>query len=108
MNTYMLCEKLSLKCLTDNNCEKNISGCYISDLLSLAMGRVEKDNIWISVQTNLNIVAIAVLTEAACVIVPESIEIPSLVIDKAKEENVIIFSSPDTAYELAKKIGDLI
>ncbi|MBC8595709.1 AraC family transcriptional regulator [Qingrenia yutianensis] len=107
MNTLELEKKLNLKCLTENNAEKEVSGCYISDLLSLAMGRVGEKNVWITVQTNVNIVAIAVLTEASCVVVPENIEVGADVIKKAKDEDVIIFSADDTAYELAVKIGAL-
>ncbi len=108
MNTCEIEEKLGLKCLTENNNKKEASGCYISDLLSLAMGRVGDKNVWITVQTNLNIVAIAVLTEASCIIVPEGIEVGADVINKAKDEDVIIFSSADTAYQLAVKLGALI
>lgn len=108
MNTYEIEQKLNLRCLTDNNSSKSIRGCYISDLLSIAMGRVEEEYIWITVQSNVNIVAIATLTEASCIIVPENIEIPNEVIDKAKKEDVIIFSSSHTAYELALDIGKLI
>ena len=107
MNTLELEKKLNLKCLTENNDEKEVSGCYISDLLSLAMGRVGEKNVWITVQTNVNIVAIAVLTEASCVVVPENIEVGEDVIKKAKDEDVIIFSAGDTAYELAVKMGKL-
>ena len=107
MNTFELEKKLNLKCITENNAEKEVCGCYISDLLSLAMGRVGDKNVWITVQTNVNIVAIAVLTEAACVIVPENIEVGADVINKAKEEDVIIFSAGKTAYELAVEIGAL-
>ncbi len=108
MNTCELEEKLGLKCLSENNSGREISGCYVSDLLSLAMGRVGEGNIWITVQTNINIAAIAVLTEAACVIVPEGLDVGGDVIGKAKNEDVIIFSSADTAFELAVKIGALI
>ncbi|MBE7038317.1 MAG: AraC family transcriptional regulator [Ruminococcaceae bacterium] len=104
MNTLELEKILDLKCITQNNLAKNISGCYISDLLSLAMGRVGEENVWITVQTNVNIVAIASLTEAACIIVPEDIKVPEDVVNKAKEEDIIIFSSSKTAYEIAKLI----
>lgn len=104
MNTIELEKNLELKCITKNNSPKNISGCYISDLLSLAMGRVGEDNVWITVQTNVNIVAIASLTEAACIVIPEDIKVPDDVVNKAVEQEIIIFASSKTAYELAKLI----
>lgn len=108
MNTLQLEQKLELKCLTQNNSSKEISGCYISDLLSRAMGNVGDGNVWITVQTNLNIVAIAHLCEAACIVVPESIKVSDEVLNKAKQEEIIIFSSDKDAYSIALSLGNAL
>ena len=70
MNTCELEEKLRLKCLSENNSGREISGCYVSDLLSLAMGRVGEGNVWITVQTNVNIAAIAFLPRRRALLCP--------------------------------------
>ena len=61
----------------------NVSGCYIGDLLSLAMSRVESKNVWITIQTNVNIVAVSVLTEGACVILCDSQKPDEIATNKA-------------------------
>jgi len=88
-----------LLCGDDN---KEIKGCYIGDLLSLAMSRVEKDNIWITIQSNINIVAVASLTEAGCIVICEGFSPDNGVIERAQNEGISILKSDKTAYELAK------
>ena len=94
-------EKMELKLLTDGLAEEAevTDGC-VCDLLSWVMARGEAGMAWITVQTHLNVVAVACLNDFACVIVPENIDVPQTTLDKAKEEGVLIYSSPKTAYAL--------
>lgn len=39
--------------------DKEITGCYIGDLLSWVMGRANSGDMWITVMSNINIVAVA-------------------------------------------------
>jgi len=51
---------------------------------------------------------VATLAEASCVILPEDLTAPQEVTERAKEENIAIFSSSDDAFALAKKIAGLL
>jgi len=109
MNVQNLIDKLNLEIICEGSgCDTEIDGCYATDLLSLAMANVEKDNIWITVQTNMNILGIAALSECACVIVAQEMNIPQSVIDKAHEEKICILRSNMGVYELCLEIGKLI
>lgn len=101
MTTAELAQKLELKLLTTGVGEtaEVTDGC-VCDLLSWVMARGEPGMAWITVQTHLNVVAVACLHEFACVIVPESIDVPAATIDKATAEGVAIYSSPKTSYAL--------
>ncbi len=103
-----------IKDLLDNGFElvcgnenKEISGCYIGDLLSLAMSRIEKDNAWITIQSNINIVAVASLMEAGCIIICDGFNPDAGVVERANMQEVSIlkteFSAYETAIVLAKK-----
>ncbi len=106
MTIKNLKEILLLKSLTENEDENRVlNGCYICDLLSYVMSHASKDNIWITVQTNINVVAVASLTEIGCVIIPENIEVEEITLKKARAEGIVIFSSSYTAYDIAKKIS---
>ena len=57
---------------------------------------------------NLNIIAVAVLTEVSCVIVVEQMEVGEETIAKAREQGVTLLRSPLPAYELALALSSLL
>ncbi len=101
VNVAKLESELSLKQLTSLQCpDIEVSNGCVCDLLSWVMAKGEEGMAWITVQTHLNVVAVACLHDFSCVIIPENIEVPQPTIDKANEEEIVIFSSDKTAYEL--------
>jgi hypothetical protein len=85
-----------------------VEGCYICDLLSWVIGRCGKNAAWVTIQTNQNVVAVALLAEAACVIIPEGIVPEKAVLERAQAEGIAFLSSPETAYQVACKLKELI
>jgi predicted transcriptional regulator len=81
--------------------DKEIEGVYICDLLSWVMSHATKNNAWITVQTNINVIAVALLAEVSCIIIPEDIEIDQSTIKKADSENITIISTKKSQYEIA-------
>ena len=102
-----LSEKLDFKRLS-GTADRDVASCYISDLLSRVLGGCHAGDIWITVQSSLNMVAVATMTEASCVVLPEGMTAPENVIEKANEEGLTIFTSEESAFSLAVKIADLI
>ena len=69
MKVKELVEKLNLKVLSgENGLDRDIDGCYVSDLLSDVMGNAEMCNVWVTLQTHKNVMAIASLKEISLVI----------------------------------------
>jgi hypothetical protein len=87
--------------LTQAGGDNEISCGYTCDLLSHVMANGREGMAWITVQTHMNVVAVASLHDLACVIIPEGIEVEEIILRKADEEGVAIVSSSRTAYELA-------
>ena len=80
--------------------DRQITGIYACDLLSWAMAKVTAGDVWTTVHTNLNVVAVASLTGAACVVIPEGIEIEAATIARANREDVVMLSAPHGAAEI--------
>ncbi len=109
MTVQELVNKLNMEIISKGTTlNTDIDGCYASDLLSLAMANVEKDNVWITVQTNMNILGIASLAEAACIVIAQSMNIPDAVIEKAREEEICLLRTDMPVYKLCLEIGKLI
>lgn len=98
-------EKFGTVSLPDG--EREINGVYIGDLLSWVMGRASADNAWITIMSNINIVAVASLADTACIILAEGVSVDASVIETAMAKGVNILSSPLPAYETAMALSDL-
>lgn len=85
---------------------REIKGCYIGDLLSLAMSKIEKDNAWITIQSNINIVAVASLMEVGCIIICDGFFPDDGVIQRADMQGVTILRTDLSAYETAKILAN--
>ncbi len=73
---------------------------YTCDLLSWVMAHGKKGMAWITVQTHMNVIAVASLMEMAAVLIPEGIEMEGPTLEKAKDEGICVLQSSKTAYEL--------
>lgn len=108
MTVKDVAEKLNLKFYSGESlAEKTADGCYIGDLLSLAMSKVQADYVWITIQTNVNIVAVAALADAGCIIVADGCVPDEKTVERATEQDIIILGSDMSAYELAVKLAEM-
>ena len=108
MTVNELSAQAEFKALTMPDGEREITGVYIGDLLSWVMGRAKADCAWITIMSNINIVAVASLADTACIILAESVGLPEDVVSTATQKNVNILSSELGAYEIACKLNELI
>lgn len=81
------------------NAENKINGGTACDLLSHAMTHLTVGSAWITVQTHVTVVAVAVLGRASCIIWPDNIAPDMQSVAKAEQEGIAIISSPLSAYE---------
>lgn len=108
MKVSELVDKLDLKILTTPDySDREVTGCYIGDLLSWVMGRATSGEAWITIMNNINIVAVAELTDVSCIILCEDVSVGEEIITKADSEGIIILKSEKTAYQLAVGIGGI-
>lgn len=108
MKVENLVNELNLVKLTDAGMDKEIDGVYIGDLLSIVMSKCEEGNAWITAQTHMNIVSVADLNDAACVIIAGGGAVEDSVVQKAQECGVALLSSDKESYELAWKIHEVL
>ena len=73
---------------------------YTCDLLSWVMAHGKAGMAWVTVQTHMNVIAVASLMEMSAVIIPEGIVMEEASLAKAREEGICVLQSEKTAYEL--------
>ena len=69
------------------------------------MGRAKAGDVWVTIMTNVNIVAVATLSGAAAVLIAENAEIETAVIEKARAQGINLLRSPLPIFELVGKIS---
>lgn len=86
--------------------QREITGVYIGDLLSWVMGRANSGDAWITIMSNINILAVASLADTSVIVIAEGVHLDEEVIKTAKEKEInIVYSSLstfDTAIFLSK------
>lgn len=109
MKVRELVEKLDLKVVSgENGLDRNIDGCYVSDLLSDVMGNAEMGNVWVTLQTHKNVMAIASLKELACVILVKNLMPSDDTIEQSNEEGIPFLTTDMQTYETVGKIYQLL
>jgi hypothetical protein len=99
---------LGLELLTDSQgLEREITGGYASDLLSDVIAHSQAGNVWITLQTHRNIIAVATLKELAAIILVSGRTPDADTLLKAREENAVVLSSPLPAFELIGRLYQL-
>ncbi len=89
---------------TDKTAE--VSCGYTCDLLSWVMAHGAAGMAWVTVQTHMNVIAVASLMEMAAVIIPEGIEMEAPSLEKAQDEGINVLQTQLTAYEICARLAE--
>lgn len=108
MNIKEAVEKLNLNILVEGDMEREITDCYIGDLLSWVMGRAKEDSIWLTVMGNINAIAVATLADVSCIVLVENASLDEEAKKKAEAMDVTILQTDVNSYQLATKIYELL
>lgn len=109
MKVQELVDKLGLKVLAgESGLDREIDGCYISDLLSDVMGNAQEGNIWITLQTHKNVMAVASLKEMSCIILVKDLGANEDTINQSNEEGLPILQTSMPTFEIAGLVYNLL
>jgi predicted transcriptional regulator len=84
--------------------DREVRGGYCGDLLSDVMANAMEGQVWLTIQSHQNIVAVAVLREIAAIILVNGRLPDEDTKSKAKEEGLPILLSSSTSYQLAGQL----
>ncbi len=109
MKVRELIEKMGLRLFSGELClDKDISGGYVSDLLSDVMGNAAEGQVWITLQNHKNIMAVASLKELAAVILVKGQAPDTDTMAHSIEEQVPILGTDQEAFETAGMLYQLL
>ena len=106
MKVRELMDLLDAKCLTpEASLDAEITCGYSCDLLSWVLAHGKQGMAWCTVQTHVNVIAVSVLMEMACVILVEGVEPEEASLKKAIDEEMPILATGKNAYEVCVLMG---
>lgn len=108
MTVRALREALSLEVFHLSDPEREITGGYAGDLLSWVMGRARENDAWLTIMSNQNVAAVALMTDAACVILTEGVKPDPDLLRRAEEKGVNLLGTEEDTFAAALRVGALI
>lgn len=101
-------DQLQLKIVAgEKGLSKKITSGFVGDLLSVVMGKSKEGAIWITIQSHVNIIAVAVLNDLSCIVITEGFEVDQETIAKANEENIPILTTTDSSFNIVRGLIEL-
>ena len=105
MKVSDLVEKFGLKVFSgEAGLENEVSGGYVSDLLSDVMGNASEGEVWITLQSHQNVMAIASLKDLAAVILVKGFEPDEDTAEHSNEEGIPVLGTQLETFELSGQI----
>jgi predicted transcriptional regulator len=88
--------------------DKSVGGGYVSDLLSDVMGNARSSDIWITLQTHKNIIAVASLKDIAAVIIVKGLVPNNDTVEQSNIEKIPVLGTRMEAFEIGGKLYNLL
>jgi len=108
MKLEEICRRLSLAVRTGaKKLDVEVTGGYACDLLSYVMANAKAGDVWVTIQSHPNIVAVASLLNLAGVVITEGGQPDAGTISKAEQEGVPILTTDRTTYEIVGRLYQL-
>jgi predicted transcriptional regulator len=109
MTVKELVDQLGLKVFGGSQGLNNeVTGGYVSDLLSDVMGNADAGQLWVTLQTHKNVMAIASLKDLAAILLVNDNEPENDTLAQSNEEGIPILGTSEGTFEITGKIYELI
>lgn len=104
MTVKELAEQLSLQSIVEADVTREVTGGYVSDLLSHVMANGKEGNIWVTLQSHQNVVAVASLLNFSGIIIACGVKPEANTIEKAAKEGINLYTTDEEIYQIVGKI----
>lgn len=109
MKVRDIVKELNLEvCCGEEGLDRDILGGYTSDLLSDVMGNSDEGQVWVTLQTHKNIMAIASLKDLAAVVLVKGYKPDKETVVQSENEGIPVLSTTEEAFEITGKLYSMI
>lgn len=109
MKIAEIISELNLKVLSgQDGLENEIKGGYVSDLLSDVIGNAREGEVWITLQTHQNVIAVASLKDLSAIIIVKGSVPDEDTIKKSNEEGIPVLLTDSDTFNIAGRLFELL
>jgi len=109
MKITEIVKKLDLRIVSgQNGLDNEATGGYVSDLLSDVIGNAKEGQIWITLQTHQNIIAVASLKDISAIIIVKSAVPEADTIEKSNTENIPLLITDLDTFNITGRLFELL
>ncbi|MBM6927401.1 DRTGG domain-containing protein [Pseudoflavonifractor phocaeensis] len=105
MTVQQLIETMGLTVFHLTDPERPVTGGYVGDLLSWVMGRAGQDCAWLTIMSNQNVAAVALMADVGCVILTEGVQPDADLLRRAQDKGVNLLGTSLDTYTAACRLG---
>lgn len=88
--------------------DRPVAGGYCGDLLSWVMGRAGADSAWLTIMSNVNVAAVAALSDVACVVLTEGVAPDEALLAKAQAQDINLLGTDRSTFDAAAALARVL
>lgn len=109
MTVNDIVEKLELKVFGgEKGLRNSVTGGYVSDLLSDVMGNASEGDVWCTLQTHKNVMAVASLKDVAAVVLVKGLTPDDDMLAQANSEDIPVLGTDMETFDFSGKLYVLL
>ena len=108
MKVSELCKAAGFTPVTEDAADREVGGVYACDLLSWVIGRAAENAALVTVMTNVNVIAVAVMADLSCVVLSEGVRLDNAELLKAQQNGVAVLSSDKPTFETCVELNRIL
>ena len=108
MTVQTLIDSLGLTVFHLEDPDRTVSGGYCGDLLSWVMGKAQENDAWLTIMSNVNVAAVAILCDVSCVILTEDVLPDDTLLAKSKLQGVNLLGASQSTLQAAAALSALL
>ena len=108
MTVRELAESMGFSAFCMPEPDREVTGGYAGDLLSWVMGNAKADQVWVTIMSNVNVAAVASLTDVAAVVLCEGVAPDPDTLEKARTKGINLLGTEKTAFDTVLGMKGLV
>lgn len=107
MTVQEIIEQLGARVASPGDGRRSLSRATVGDLLSFVMGNCPEESAWITIQTHVNVAAVAVLKDIPLIIIASGRSSSPELAERCRGENIALVESGLSSFDLSGKLFEL-